>query len=268
MQIANSAVIDGNEGIGRLYSLGGNQWVATEEIDWSQEHVLPPDLAEVSPGLARGYLIGLFSRFFYGEQLAAGICGQLIGMLAEPDAKMFLTTQVMDEGRHMEVFARLAAPLGGLAECPAALAEFMRRLYATKSVEVKVSAMLFIEAGAARAFKFLQANDRSPLLNQALTYIMRDEGRHLSFDELFVTSRLPQLSVAARADVEAELRTLWPLWIEGTHAEPATVAHFAARLTGTKKDAYDRWIAHHRSYSEQCTTRMRQAMSEVGFSLD
>src|SRR5207244_10287804 len=46
------------------------------------------------------------SQFLHGEQGALVVCGQLVNSIPELDAKLYASTQVVDEGRHVEVFER------------------------------------------------------------------------------------------------------------------------------------------------------------------
>ncbi len=48
----------------------------------------------------------LLSQFLHGEQGALLCCGQLVEAVPDIDGKLYAATQVVDEARHVEVFAK------------------------------------------------------------------------------------------------------------------------------------------------------------------
>ena len=56
--------------------------------------------------LAKRKSAHLLSTFLHGEQGAMMICGQLVEVVPDMDAKLYASTQVIDEARHVEVFHR------------------------------------------------------------------------------------------------------------------------------------------------------------------
>ena len=57
--------------------------------------------------LAKRRSAHLLSNFLHGEQGAMMICGQLVEVVPDMDGKLYASTQVIDEARHVEVFAPL-----------------------------------------------------------------------------------------------------------------------------------------------------------------
>src|SRR5574338_368078 len=52
------------------------------------------------------------SQILHGEQAALMVCGQLVNVVPDLDGKFAAAVQVMDEARHVEVFARYLAKVG------------------------------------------------------------------------------------------------------------------------------------------------------------
>src|SRR3989441_5993295 len=105
-----------------------NQWNGSTAIDWSHR----PGAA--GPGLnGQGAVAGAIffarptpegekeveirvsawrlSQVLHREQGALVVCGQLVNSIPPLDAKLYASTQVVDEGRHVEVFERYVKKL-------------------------------------------------------------------------------------------------------------------------------------------------------------
>ncbi|MBW2269294.1 MAG: ferritin-like domain-containing protein, partial [Deltaproteobacteria bacterium] len=99
------------------------QWDAATDIPWEIEtdptqvgdmsapNVEPMDFEkalskEKQIELAKRKSAHLLSNFLHGEQGAMMICGQLVEVVPDMDAKLYASTQVVDEARHVEVFHR------------------------------------------------------------------------------------------------------------------------------------------------------------------
>ncbi|HNH39357.1 MAG TPA: ferritin-like domain-containing protein, partial [Microthrixaceae bacterium] len=121
-------------GLSRLYSKAkGSQWNATTDLDWSIDvdpERVSADLGGSSPVGRFGHLVdhpdspvrsfgesewttvgvelqnSILSQFLHGEQGALLCTSRIVETVPWIDAKYYASTQVMDEARHVEVFAR------------------------------------------------------------------------------------------------------------------------------------------------------------------
>ena len=113
------------EGLRDLYTKAKqNQWDAASALDWStdvdpESEIMPrcvSTLADYAPvaklseaeraRLAHGELAFVMSNFLHGEQGAMIVASQLVSAAPWADAKLYASTQTMDEARHVEVFHR------------------------------------------------------------------------------------------------------------------------------------------------------------------
>ena len=102
------------------------------------------------------------------------------------DAKLYAATQVVDEARHVEVFARyLEEKLGGGFQVNAHLRMLLDDIINDSRWDMTYLGMqVMVEGLALAAFGFLHQMTEEPLLKQLLRYVMSDEARHVAFGVL------------------------------------------------------------------------------------
>ena len=105
-----------------------NQWNGSTAIDWSRPVGTEGPVLNVQVAFAGTNFFSRLtteeqkeveirvsawrlSQFLHGEQGALVVCGQLVNSIPELDAKLYASTQVVDEGRHVEVFERYVKKL-------------------------------------------------------------------------------------------------------------------------------------------------------------
>ena len=99
------------------------------------------------------------------------------------DAKYYAATQVIDEARHVEVFAKyLDTKLEGHYTVNPALQLLIDDVIADSRWDMTYMGMqIMIEGLALAAFGFMHMVTQEPLLKQLLRYVMADEARHVAF---------------------------------------------------------------------------------------
>ena len=102
------------------------------------------------------------------------------------DAKLYASTQVVDEARHVEVFARyLEEKLGGGYQVNAHLRMLLDDIINDSRWDMTYLGMqVMVEGLALAAFGFMHQMTEEPLLKQLLRYVMSDEARHVAFGVL------------------------------------------------------------------------------------
>ena len=102
------------------------------------------------------------------------------------DAKLYASTQVVDEARHVEVFARyLDEKLGGEFQINTHLRMLLDDIVNDSRWDMTYLGMqVMVEGLALAAFGFLHQTTSEPLLKQLLRYVMSDEARHVAFGVL------------------------------------------------------------------------------------
>ena len=151
-------------------------------------------------GAERERLVTVLCNYCVGETAALEGASGLVAIAPNRLAKIFLSTQVVDEGRHLEVLLHRLEELG-IADPEAeierraspSLREFKRRLLGlvgSKDWEAALFAQnVILEA---MEFSVFQTHARSadPVTAEVLSGIVKDERRHIGFGENELGRRL------------------------------------------------------------------------------
>jgi hypothetical protein len=143
----------------------------------------------------------MLSQFMHGEQGALLCTAKIVETVPWIDAKYYASTQVMDEARHVEVFAKyLDTKLSGHYPLNAHLGLLLDDILDDSRWDMTYLGMqIMVEGLALAAFGFMHMLTPEPLLKQLLRYVMSDEARHVAFGVLSLKEYYAELS-------DAELR--------------------------------------------------------------
>ena len=126
------------------------------------------------------------SQFMHGEQGALICTAKIVETVPWIDAKYYASTQVMDEARHVEVFAKyLDEKIDGHYPINAHLKMLLDDIVNDSRWDMTYLGMqIMVEGLALAAFGFMHMMTTEPLLKQLLRYVMSDEARHVAFGVL------------------------------------------------------------------------------------
>ena len=125
----------------------------------------------------------MLSQFMHGEQGALICTAKIVETVPWIDAKYYASTQVMDEARHVEVFAKyLDTKLDGYYPINTHLGLLLEDIVNDSRWDMTYLGMqIMVEGLALAAFGFMHMMTTEPLLKQLLRYVMSDEARHVAF---------------------------------------------------------------------------------------
>jgi hypothetical protein len=128
----------------------------------------------------------MLSNFLHGEQGALICTAKLVEQVPWIDAKYYGATQVIDEARHVEVFARyLSEKMSGEHPINPHLGRLLDAIITDERWDITYLGMqIMVEGLALAAFGFIHSITDEPLLKQLLRYVMSDEARHVAFGVL------------------------------------------------------------------------------------
>jgi len=194
------------------------QWDADTQLDWSidvdphdpERFVLPLDFVPVAGLAAHGVRLDrreqerflqdiaafLLSQFLHGEHGALYASCQVTESVQWFDGKLYGSTQVMDEARHVEVFLRyLETKVGKLYQINDNLFTIIDALMTDPRWDMKFLGMqIMVEGLALGAFSTIYHSTREPLLKDLLKYVIQDEARHVHYGVLALERHLATLS--------------------------------------------------------------------------
>jgi len=197
-----------------------NQWNGSVAIDWDRPlgaegpvlnvqmafmgtDFFPKLTAEEQKEVEIRVSAWRLSQFLHGEQGALVVCGQLVNSIPELDAKLYASTQVVDEGRHVEVFERYVKKLHKIYPVDPLLKALLDEILATNLWELKLLGMqMIVEGLAIAAFNVMRKQTGDPTLAQLLDYVLQDEGRHVNFGYFALRRSIPNMEPAKREYLE------------------------------------------------------------------
>ena len=140
----------------------------------------------------------LLSQFLHGEQGALICAAKLVEQAPWIEAKYYASSQVMDEARHVEVFARyLGDKLEGEYPISSPLAMLLDGIIDDDAWDKTYLGMqIMVEGIALAAFSLMRQISPDPLLQQLLKYVMSDEARHVAFGVISLAEAYEEMSAA------------------------------------------------------------------------
>ena len=211
-----------------------SQWNASTDLDWSidvdpynPKTDLFPEILSPLPDIPQyrglserdkqthrhGLVSWMLSQFLHGEQGALFAACQVTEAITWLDGKLYGSTQVVDEGRHVEVFYRyLDEKLGKLYPVTDNLSTLIDALMTDGRWDLKFLGMqIMIEGLALGAFGVMRQTSREPLLRELLRYVITDEARHVHYGVVALREfyrTLPPKELREREDWAFEVAVL------------------------------------------------------------
>ena len=138
------------------------------------------------------------SQFLHGEQGALVCTAKIVETVPWIDAKYYASTQVMDEARHVEVFAKyLDTKLDGHYPINPHLCLLLDDIISDSRWDMTYLGMqVMVEGLALAAFGLAMHTTSDPLLKRLLRYVMSDEARHVAFGVLSLQEYYAELTDA------------------------------------------------------------------------
>ncbi len=210
-----------------LYEKGKEkQWNAQTRLDWSidvdptsdgntPDYYIPiygSEMWERLNGEERGELrhhisSWMNSQFLHGEQGALICASKIVQTVPDIDSKFYAATQVMDEARHVEMYAKYVDDKLDLAyPINQHLKALLNDVIGDERWDMTYLGMqVVIEGLALAAFSLIRDFAEEPLAKAINTYVMQDEARHVAFGLAHLertTAADPALRGRLRAAVE------------------------------------------------------------------
>ncbi len=197
-----------------------NQWNAELDVDWSDfapdARILDPrrDILsrlrcvselpdETRERLFREAALFTLSQVLHGEQAALMTCGQLVNAVPDMDGKFAASAQVIDEARHVEVFARYLQCHETLYPIDPDLQAIVTQLLTESEWEPKcVGMQVILESLALGFFRLGTEMANEPVLRAFIGRVHEDEARHVAYGVLSLEARIPLLEAGSRRRLE------------------------------------------------------------------
>ncbi len=146
----------------------------------------------------------LTSQFLHGEQGALMAAAQLVSSVPDMDSKYYASTQVFDEGRHVEVYDRyLHEKIGFSYPISDQLKSLLDLILKDSRWDMKLLGMqIMVEGLALAAFGMIRDNTKEPLMKKLTHYVMLDEARHVAYGVLSLRDHYRDMKESERLERE------------------------------------------------------------------
>lgn len=205
-----------------LYEKGKTaQWNAVTDIDWdagvgvsgraeSTTASSPLGWSETCPvpyeqwgAFQWEFHSWMTSQFLHGEQGALLATSRLVIMAPDMDTKMFAASQVTDEARHVEAYARYVELLGNSYAVNPSLKQMLDTIVSESRWDIVFLGMqIIVEGMALAAFRLEHTRSFDPVIAQLTQLVAKDEARHVAFGLLALREIYGELTSRERADRE------------------------------------------------------------------
>jgi len=216
------------------------QWNAATDIPWDLE-TDPAEIGSLSgPGpdpiselevikalpddkkleLTKRRAAWLLSQLLHGEQGAMLCAAQLVEAVPDMDGKFYASTQVIDEARHVEVFARYIKRLDRVYPMMPGLKSLLNAVLTADLWQMKCVGMQVIaESLALGSFKMIKEGTGDEVLRRITELTAQDEARHVSYGLIYMKEELSRMPEDERDRIEdfaiAGLKMLIPSGAQG-----------------------------------------------------
>src|SRR5215210_2090029 len=181
---ADAAENNKGRGVLRFYELAKKQEWQLRDMPWGD---IPP-IPETRVGASherkerrRAVWRSVITQQLQADELAVMMAGQLLNLAPHPEARLYYSTMVQDEARHVEAWLKLAKEAGGVAERDPHLDRLVELTLNAETLEEKVFQMqVFFERLIIPRFRLIARSSRGTLLEDLCNRLTIDDGIHHS----------------------------------------------------------------------------------------
>src|ERR687895_2571989 len=205
-------------GVARFYELAKHQEWQTRDLPWGE---LPP-IPESRPGASpqkvarrRDVWKSVLTQQLQADSVAVEMAGQLLNLAPDHDAKLYYSTMVQDEARHVEAWLKLIEEAGGTAERDPYLDQLTSMFLDLDTLEEKVFLMqVFYERLIIPRFRLIARSSRGTVLEDLCNRLAVDDGIHHAAGMAYERVLLENASKKTKDRLIKAANRLLPIFVE------------------------------------------------------
>jgi 1,2-phenylacetyl-CoA epoxidase catalytic subunit len=215
---ADAAEDNKGRGVLRFYELAKKQEWQVRDMPWGE---IPP-IPETRMGASRerkerrqAVWRSVVTQQLQADELAVMMAGQLLNLAPHPEARLYYSTMVQDEARHVEAWLKLAKEAGGMAERDPHLDRLVDLTMNAETLEEKVFQMqVFFERLIIPRFRLIARSSRGTVLEDLCNRLTIDDGIHHSSGVAYERILLEGASKKTKARLVKAANALLPIFVE------------------------------------------------------
>jgi len=164
----------------RFYELAKKQEWQVRDLPWGAIPPIPEARGSAEKqARRRDVWRSVITQQLQADELAVEMAAQLLNMAPHPEAKLYYSTMVQDESRHVEAWLLLAHEAGGTAERDPYLDQLAHMTLDSETLEEKVFLMqVFYERLIIERFRLIARSSQGTVLEDLCNRLMIDDGIH------------------------------------------------------------------------------------------
>jgi hypothetical protein len=219
-------------GVHRFYELAKHQEWQTRDLPWGE---LPP-IPESRPGASpqkvarrRDVWKSVLTQQLQADSVAVEMAGQLLNLAPDHDAKLYYSTMVQDEARHVEAWLKLIEDAGGTAERDPYLDRLSVMFLDLDTLEEKVFLMqVFYERLIIPRFRLIARSARGTVLEDLCNRLAVDDGIHHGAGMAYERVLLKSASKKTKSQLIKVANQMLPVFVQHTLWRPRERAWIGA----------------------------------------
>ena len=205
-------------GVLRFYELAKKQEWQVRDMAWGEIPPIPETRAGASPERKErrnAVWRSVITQQLQADELAVSMAGQLLNLAPHHEAKLYYSTMVQDEARHVEAWLKLVEHAGGVAERDPHLDELAKMTLEAETLEEKVFQMqVFFERLIIPRFRLIARSSRGTLLEDLCNRLTIDDGIHHSAGVAYERVLLEGASKKTKDRLIKAANQLLPIFVE------------------------------------------------------
>src|SRR5918996_1919811 len=221
-------------GVAGFYELAKHQEWQTRDLPWGE---LPP-IPESRPGASpqkvarrRDVWKSVLTQQLQADSVAVEMAGQLLNLAPDHDAKLYYSTMVQDEARHVEAWLKLIEEAGGTAERDPYLDQLTAMFLDLDTLEEKVFLMqVFYERLIIPRFRLIARSSRGTVLADLCNRLTVDDGIHHSSGVAYERLLLQDATTKQKRQLITVANKMMPIFVQHALWRPKARASIAGLM--------------------------------------
>jgi 1,2-phenylacetyl-CoA epoxidase catalytic subunit len=212
-----------NESVLRFYELAKRAEWQVRDLPWGEIAPIPETTKGTPEKKARRRDVwrSVITQQFQADELAVEMASQLLGLAPHHEAKLYYSTMVQDEARHVEAWLKLIEQAGGTAERDPHLDKLGGMFLDLDTLEEKVFLMqVFYERLIIPRFRLIARSSPGTILEDLCNRLTIDDGIHHGAGMAYERVLLEHASKRTQNQLVKVANGMLPIFVDHTLWRP------------------------------------------------